>query len=109
MALLRRFLHAPVLSAAWLVGEDATGAARTMLAHHGRTASLNAGWPMGAIAGALGVTLSKRGLYQLEGGPAEPETTAINRALRVADTAAILGIAGLGCIQLITIFEENRR
>ncbi|MEW5958189.1 MAG: adenosylcobinamide-phosphate synthase CbiB [Chloroflexota bacterium] len=84
--------------AARLVGEDAAAAARTMLAQNGRTASLNAGWTMSAMAGALGVTLNKRGVYKLEGGPAKPDATAIERALRVADTAAVLGIAGVGGI-----------
>lgn len=74
--------------AAWLGSEDASNAARTMLAQHGRTASPNSGWTMSAMAGALGVTLDKRGVYALEGGPGPLNVAAIYRAVRVADLGA---------------------
>lgn len=77
-----------LVAAARLCREDARGAAQTMLAQHHHTASLNAGWTMAAMAGALGVCLSKRGVYRLEGGPAEPDAAGIRRALRLADAAA---------------------
>ncbi len=78
--------------AAGLVGESAHVAAHTMLGQHHRTASPNSGWTMSAMAGALGVTLDKRGVYQLEGGQEPLEVEAIRRAVRVADTAAALGV-----------------
>ena len=74
--------------AAWLVGEQANGAARTMLNQHQRTASPNSGWTMSAMAGALGVTLDKRGVYALEGGQGWLNVATIARALRLADVCA---------------------
>ncbi len=71
--------------AARLSGEDATGAAQTMLAQHSHTPSLNAGWTMSAMAGALGITLSKQDTYQLTGGQAQPKAATITRALRISD------------------------
>jgi adenosylcobinamide-phosphate synthase len=85
-----------LVSAAWLAGEDSRGAARTMLAQHNRTASLNAGWTMSAMAGALGVTLSKQAVYRLEGGRAEPNAAIIERALRIADICVGLTVIFIG-------------
>lgn len=77
-----------LVSAAWLVGENGRSATRTMLEQHQRTASPNSGWTMSAMAGALGVTLDKRGVYQLAGGQGPLEVSTIRRALRVADVGA---------------------
>ncbi len=85
-----------LVAAAWLAGEDGRRAAQTMLAQHGRTASPNAGWTMSAMAGALGVTLTKRGVYELAGGPADPTAADIRRALRMADVCVALSVALIG-------------
>jgi adenosylcobinamide-phosphate synthase len=77
-----------LVSAAWLVGENGRSAARTMLKQHQRTSSPNSGWTMSAMAGALEVTLDKRGVYQLAGGQRPLEVTTIRRALGVADVGA---------------------
>jgi adenosylcobinamide-phosphate synthase len=57
--------------AAGLAGEDLAGAWRVWRRDAGKTASPNAGHPMSAMAGALGVELEKAGHYQLgiEGCP----------------------------------------
>ncbi len=81
--------------AARLTGENADSAAHTMLRQHNCTTSINAGWTMSAMAGALGVTLSKTGVYDLTGGPAEADEQAMRRALRVADVGAGLSLLGL--------------
>ncbi len=62
-----------------------------------RTASPNAGLTMAAMAGAVGVTLSKPGHYRLGGGP-WPDARTIARACRVAAGAAALaiGVVALG-------------
>jgi adenosylcobinamide-phosphate synthase len=78
--------------AAGFAAEDPHQAARVMLAQHGRTASPNAGWTMSAMAGALGITLTKRQVYELAGGPHRPDVMAIHRALRLADVAAGLAV-----------------
>lgn len=89
-----------LVAAAWLVGERARGAVQTMLAQHPRTPSPNAGWTMSAMAGALGVTLTKRGVYELAGGVAPIDVPTIRRAIRLADVGVGLGV-GLLCATLI--------
>lgn len=71
--------------AAGVAGANARHAARVMLDQHCRTPSPNAGWTMSAMAGALGVTLSKRGVYELAGGPSQPAVADIYRAIGLAD------------------------
>jgi adenosylcobinamide-phosphate synthase len=87
--------------AARLAGEDARQAARTMLDQHQRTPSLNAGWTMSAMAGALGVTLGKRGAYRLNGGQQAADGNAIRRALKVADICIGLIAASIGLILIV--------
>jgi adenosylcobinamide-phosphate synthase len=84
-----------LVGAAWLVGESGPRAARTMLTQHDRTASPNSGWTMSAMAGALGVTLDKKGVYQLGSGQRELNAATIHRALHLADLCAglIVGVA----------------
>jgi len=55
-----------------------------------RTESPNAGHPMAAMAGALGVVLEKRGAYRLGGGLRAPGADDIARAVRVMAGAAAL-------------------
>jgi adenosylcobinamide-phosphate synthase len=58
---------------------------------HGRTASPNAGYPMGAIAGALGVRLEKVGHYCLNPSGRLPNAADIRAAERIVSLA--LGMA----------------
>jgi adenosylcobinamide-phosphate synthase len=78
-----RLAAAALVAAAWLARESAAGAARVLRRDGRRTESPNAGLTMAAMAGALGVTLEKRGLYRLGDGP-PPDPAAIDRAVRVA-------------------------
>jgi cobalamin biosynthesis protein CobD/CbiB len=55
---------------------------------------------MGAMAGALGVTLQKPAAYRLGRGR-PPVAADIERAIRVAARAAILAIAGLLTVHLL--------
>jgi adenosylcobinamide-phosphate synthase len=87
-----------LIAAAGLAGQSTSGAWRTVRRDGARTASPNAGLAMAAMAGALGVRLSKRGHYTLGAGPA-PDLEAIGRAMRVSAWAAalwLLGTAGAG-------------
>jgi adenosylcobinamide-phosphate synthase len=54
-----------------------------MLRDHARTESPNAGWPMSAMAGALGLRLTKPGHYVLGSPAAAPEPGDIARAIRL--------------------------
>ena len=47
---------------------------------------------MSAMAGTLGVTLSKQGIYELAGGQTAPDGLAIRRALSVADICVGLSV-----------------
>jgi adenosylcobinamide-phosphate synthase len=64
---------------------------RAMRRDHALTASPNAGWPMSAAAGALGLTLEKVGQYRLnpEGRPTEAGDVA--RAVTLARAGLALG------------------
>ena len=90
-----RLAAAAIVAGAWCAGQSAAGAARAWRRDGGRTESPNAGRTMAAMAGALGVTLEKRGHYRLGAGP-PPDVAAIDRALRVARWAAALGLAAAG-------------
>jgi len=83
-----------LVAAAPLAGGSAQAAWRVALAHHRRTASPNAGWPMAAAAGALGLRLAKVGHYSLGDGR-EPMAGDIRRARRLVATAAALITVGL--------------
>ncbi|MBN1995761.1 MAG: cobalamin biosynthesis protein CobD [Anaerolineae bacterium] len=89
-----------LVGAAWLAREDAGNAVQTMLSQRHQTASPNAGWTMSAMAGALRVTLNKRGVYELAGGQAKLNAAAIERALRIADICVGLSVAMI-CLGLI--------
>ncbi len=85
-----------LVGAAALAGEDARGAWRTWRRDARQTASPNAGHPMSAMAGALGVELEKVGHYRLGEGLARPQPKDIRRALRLVGLVAVLAAGLLG-------------
>lgn len=74
--------------AAPLVGASTAGALRVLHHDRARTASPNAGWPMAAAAGALGVRLDKRGAYTLNAQGRRPTPADLARARRLVAAAA---------------------
>jgi len=80
-----------LVATAGLLGFDVRRAWTTAWRDHGRTASPNAGWPMAAMAGALGRRLEKVDHYTLGDGPA-PQPADIARALRLYTGAAALAL-----------------
>ena len=82
-----------VALAAPLGGGDPAGAVRAALRDAGRTESPNAGWPMGAMAGALGVRLTKRGAYALHPAGRDPVPADVGRARRIVAGAGVLAAA----------------
>jgi adenosylcobinamide-phosphate synthase len=87
-----------LVAAAAVSGADPIRAGRTVWREAGQTDSPNAGWPMAAMAGALGVELTKVDHYQLGAGGAAPTAATIKQADRLvllatsgAITLAILG------------------
>jgi adenosylcobinamide-phosphate synthase len=68
-------------------GANPREAWRVLCADHRRTASPNAGWPMAAMAGALGIALEKPGHYRLHRGARPPATSDLARAMTLAQRA----------------------
>ncbi len=83
-----------LIIASALGGAGAAPAWRGALRYAGATESPNAGWPMSAMAGALGVTLEKVGHYRLGDGPRLPDATSIERAISLATTALVVAAVG---------------
>ena len=79
-----------IMLAAGLAGSDARGAASGALRDHGRTASPNAGWPMGAMAGAVRARIEKVGHYRLGVADGDCTPLTIRDAVRVARWGAAL-------------------
>lgn len=91
-----------IVAGAAFAGGSAAGAWRALRRDGGRTASPNAGLTMAAMAGALGVTLTKPGHYALGEG-AGPDPATIGRACRVA--AAALGIVIVLTLALLHVLR----
>lgn len=73
-----------------ITGNSMRGALAAVRDDADATASPNAGWPMAAMAGALGVRLEKRGHYKLNGQARAPRASDIRRAKRIALSAGVL-------------------
>ncbi|MFL5263083.1 MAG: adenosylcobinamide-phosphate synthase CbiB [Anaeromyxobacteraceae bacterium] len=89
-----RLTAALLLAAGALRGGDLGRGVFTLLRDGSKTESPNAGRPMAAMAGLLGVELEKVGCYRLGGGLAPAGHATIAAAWRVAAVAA-LGAAAL--------------
>jgi len=79
-------------------GGSPRGALAALVRDGGRTDSPNAGRPMAAMAGALGVRLEKRGHHVLNARGADPQPGDVGRAIRVARAATVLGLAGVAAM-----------
>lgn len=85
-----------LVGAAAMLGEDAPRALATLRRDARATESPNAGWPMAATAGALGVELEKLGHYRLGAGGVPPDAATIARADRLVRAVAYAAVA-LAC------------
>lgn len=83
-----RYTALLIALAAALAGGDRRGALSCWRRYSGVTESSNAGHPMAAMAGALGVRLEKLGHYVIPCGD-DPGPADVNRAVRIGYTAAI--------------------
>lgn len=70
---------------------------QTLPAQAALTPSPNGGWPMGAMALRLGVSLGKPGVYRLNGQALGPQASHTWQALRRARRAAWLAVALCAC------------
>lgn len=76
-------------------GRDAPRAAVAWRRDRELTDSPNAGHPMAAVAGALGIVLRKHDQYALNEGARDPGASDIRRAIALADRASLLALTGL--------------
>jgi len=74
----------------------------------GNTASPNAGHPMSAMAGALGVELEKVGHYRLGVGQRKPAPADITGAVRLMRVAAGLAVGAMMAMPLIARLLKGR-
>lgn len=92
--------RASALLIAFVAGRPgALGAARAWLP---AVSSPNSGWPMGALAAAVGVRLEKPGAYVLNAGEPLPPVAVARRALAVVDRAGWVAVAGAAALALAT-------
>jgi adenosylcobinamide-phosphate synthase len=87
-----RLTAAAIVATAPAVRLSGRGALRTAISSAGRTSSPNAGWPMAAAAGAIGVWVEKPGTYRLGAGEG-PDVAHIAAARRLVIAAAALATA----------------
>ena len=87
-----RLLALLLVLAAYLCRRDGRNAWRIMLRDHGKTESPNAGWTMGAMAGALRTRLQKKDCYVLgdSNNPSLPRL--IGSGIKLLDISALLWI-----------------
>ncbi|HEY4218451.1 MAG TPA: adenosylcobinamide-phosphate synthase CbiB [Gemmatimonadaceae bacterium] len=84
-------ITAALICGAAVAGNGSPRNAATVVLRDARlTASPNAGWPMSAMAGALGVRLTKRGHYVLNAAGAAPGFEDIARCRYITLTAAAI-------------------
>ena len=76
-----------------VAGGAAGRAAAAALRDATKTASPNAGWPMAAMAGALGVRLTKGSHYELNADGRDPAAADIGRSCRIVALSAVLAAA----------------
>ena len=81
-----------IVAAAYLYRKDGRNAWRVMLADHGNTQSLNAGWPMSAAAGALRTQLEKVGHYRLGSANSPLSPQLILPGVRLMVVSALLWV-----------------
>jgi adenosylcobinamide-phosphate synthase len=88
-----RLTAALLLTGGAIVRADVRGGWRVMRRDGGKTPSPNAGWPMAAMAGMLGVVLEKQGVYRLGDGDGPRTPELIGRAWRIVTIAAAMMVA----------------
>lgn len=89
---------------AFLSRRDGRKSWQVALREHNKTESLNAGWPMAAVAGALNVQLEKTGYYKLGRTNAHLVPQAIDDSLKLVQIAMLIWVLicfAVGGIQFV--------
>lgn len=90
-----RFAAGLIVGAAAIAGGHPNAALAALRADCRATESPNAGWPMSAMAGALGVRLEKVGEYRLAAHLPAPDVSAIDHAVQIVYAATALALPPL--------------
>jgi adenosylcobinamide-phosphate synthase len=98
-----------IVAASALAGGNLRAASRTLSRDRGKTASPNAGWPMSAVAGALGVRLEKPRHYRLAAEAPAADVAAIDHAIQIIIVAVALAIPALLGVASIDEWRRGRR
>ncbi len=91
-----------------LAGGNMRRATRTMYRDAGNTASPNAGYPMSAMAGALGIELEKTGHYRLGRGNRKPGVADILRARRIFLVVAGVATGLFSLLQYLRMITKHK-
>lgn len=75
-----------------ILGLDWRNSVKVMIRDHSKTESVNAGWPMSAMAGALNVQLEKEGYYTLGVKVKRIELDDVRKALKVYNTVTLMSV-----------------
>ncbi|OQY35035.1 MAG: hypothetical protein B6241_02625 [Spirochaetaceae bacterium 4572_59] len=79
-----------VLATLLIPGISGKNSWKSMIKNHSRTASPNAGWTMGAMAGSLNIRLEKKGEYLLDGGSDTLTASKIDNCLKITLLSLIM-------------------
>lgn len=90
-------------AAAALLGLDWRRCLRCAVSEGGSVQSRNAGYPMAAMAGALGVRLEKEGHYRLGAGPS-PDARHIPRAVGLMQAASWIFLGSVGAPAMLLLW-----
>jgi adenosylcobinamide-phosphate synthase len=85
-----RFTAILIVLASAILGEDWRGAWKIARRDQKKISSINHGWPIAAMAGALQIQLEKPGFYVVGDAVGVPSPQHIKRALRIRDVSIIL-------------------
>ena len=96
-----RLTAAFLVAVAFLIGGSGLRALRGAWRDHFRTESPNAGWPMAAMAGALGVELHKVDHYRLGLGGIACQPAHVSAAVHLARGAAVLSTTLVAALLLL--------
>ncbi|MCX8062493.1 MAG: adenosylcobinamide-phosphate synthase CbiB [Anaerolineales bacterium] len=103
-----RFSAGMLVLASSFQGENSHQALAVIQRDARTTASPNAGYPMSAMAGALGVELEKVGHYRLGHGLPPPKAEDIRRAVRLMQTSVLLGAGMLSVVSFLFLRGHRR-
>ena len=93
-----------IVCAAALLRLDWRGAIRVMRHDHANTQSPNAGYPISAMAGALGVHLEKVGHYVIGAEGEDPTHTSVSQACKVMLISSTIYVGIIAAVSLAMFF-----